>query len=325
MSGTLVFNHHSLPFDHHSLADAAIPDFLKVCIEAKNAGLSTILIDELVDKNWFRQELSSGYFFQDWYNKFKDGDSRDLLRAFRTIATQQPFFNATDIENEAELFDVYLFGSSYIALTAAAWHIAPILSFETRDPWRTALLTVDVEQIDLNTKDLVSEQVEIQNWFNYPVFSKSVATILAMRDVLLSSGRAVVAQAEMLYPFVVLCGKSKQQLSKWSASETIFEQIKKSLFGLNAFCEKWQSGQFDYYSADNLKESGLPFRVNGESETVRNNPALKRERMFWLPSGILRFFEDHIKLAYGYRLHFYPDQTEKKIYVGYIGTHLKLN
>lgn len=325
MSGTLVFNHHSLPFDQCSAADAAIPDFLKVCVEAKNAGLSTILVDESIDASWFRQELSPGYYFQDWYNKNREGDQRDSLRAFRSIATQQPFFNPQDIKNGVELFEVFLSDSSYAALGAAVWHISPIVSFATREPWLTTPLTVNVKKIELDTEELVSENVEIPNYFNYTVFSKDIAEILAQREALLLSGREVIVQAETHYPFIVLCGKSKQQLLKWSAGITIFGQVKRSLLELNSFVEKWQYGQFDYYSADNLNKSGLPYRVSRESESVRDNPALKKERMFWLPSGVEAFFEEHIKLTNGYRLHFYPDQTEKKIYVGYIGPHLRLN
>lgn len=324
MTGTLVFNHHSLPFDHRSSADIAVPVFLKICIEAKNAGLTTILVDESTDANWFRQELSPGYFFQDWYNKYKDGYQGDVVRVFRAIATQQPFFNARDIENGSELFNVSLVGSSYTALTAAAWHIAPIVSFETRDPWLTTPLAVDVEKIDLDTEDLVEDQVKILNYYNYTVFSESLTRILAERDAQLSSGREVVSQAEKLYPFLILCGKSKQQLSNWSAGMTIFKQVKRSLVELNSFSERWQSGQFDFYSADNLRKSGLPFKVSGESESVRNNPVLKKERMFWLPLGVERYFGEHIKLTNGYRLHFYPNNADKKIYVGYIGPHLRL-
>lgn len=325
MSGTLVFNHHSLPFDQSSLADAAIPDFLKICVEAINVGVSTILVDTSIDGSWFRLELSHRYFFQDWYNKYREGEHQDKLRAFRTIVTRQPFLSSRDIEKGAELFDVRLFDISYTALTAAAWHMAPIISFETREPWCTNPLTVNIEKIDIDTEDVVADSVDIPNYFSYAVFLKSLSALLAERDALISSGQELLAQFDTLYPLLILCGKSKQQLSKWSACTTIFNQVKKSLLALSSFSEKWQSGQFPFYSIDNLKKSGMPYRVSCESECVHNNPALKKERMFWLPSGVECFFEDHIKLANGYRIHFYPHYTEKKIYVGYIGPHLRLS
>ncbi len=93
---------------------------------------------------------------------------------------------------------------------------------------------------------------------------------------------------------------------------------------LNYFAEKWQSGNYSFYSSENLRESGMPYRVSSESSSVRDNPTLRKLREFYLPSGIRCFFEEHVKLSNGFRIHFYPNDDNKKIYVGYIGPHLKL-
>jgi hypothetical protein len=69
MTPCLVFNHHSLPFATVNDADNAIPDFFKVCIRSQNVGLATIIVDGIVDRNWFRLELAEGYFWQDWHGK----------------------------------------------------------------------------------------------------------------------------------------------------------------------------------------------------------------------------------------------------------------
>jgi len=68
----------------------------------------------------------------------------------------------------------------------------------------------------------------------------------------------------------------------------------------------------------------LPFDHCNTAETVRNTPSLKREREFWLPNGQKKYFEQHIKMSSGYRLHFFPDNETRQVYVGYIGPHLKL-
>jgi hypothetical protein len=108
MTPCLVFNHHSLPFATANDADNAIPNFLKVCIKSQNVGLATIIVDETVDRDWFRLELSEGYFWQDWHRKNQYGGSRDIIRAFRSLATRQPFFSTEDIENGVDLFEVSL-------------------------------------------------------------------------------------------------------------------------------------------------------------------------------------------------------------------------
>ena len=71
MTTYMVFNHHCFPFDSQEKAEDALPDFLKLCLRAQNIGLDTILMDDSVDKTWFRLELSSGYFWQDWYKKIQ--------------------------------------------------------------------------------------------------------------------------------------------------------------------------------------------------------------------------------------------------------------
>jgi len=46
MSFWLVFNHHSLPFENQYEAVQAVPEFIQICLKARNKGLRTILMDE---------------------------------------------------------------------------------------------------------------------------------------------------------------------------------------------------------------------------------------------------------------------------------------
>ena len=57
---------------------------------------------------------------------------------------------------------------------------------------------------------------------------------------------------------------------------------------------------------------------------VKQTPKLKKERLFYLPNGNSVFFENHVKLSKGFRIHFFPDPKNEIIYIGYIGKHLKL-
>lgn len=61
--------------------------------------------------------------------------------------------------------------------------------------------------------------------------------------------------------------------------------------------------------------------ISGEGETVKQNPILRAFREFEI-NGQKEFFEKHIKnLSNGYRIHFF--EKNEKIYIGYIGKHLK--
>ncbi|MDY0360599.1 MAG: hypothetical protein RBR08_04015 [Desulforegulaceae bacterium] len=325
MTDCMVFNHHSLPFDHSDYAKEAVPDFLKICIKAKNAGLKTILVDQSVDKSWFLIELAPGYYWKNWHDQNLKGKNRDMLRAFRSIATQSPFFNTEDINEGADVFEVSLNGCmDYSALSAAAWHDSPILSFSTRAPWTVSPLTVDISKMNLENGEIEEQKCEIQNFYNYFVFQKFLPELIEKRNQSLLSGKEVLLLFEEYYPGVVLCGKSEQQLNSWSGSLTILEQVKKSVSVLNDFALQWKSNEIKEFRIESLKNLGLPFKVSGESQTVRDNPKLRRDREFWLPSGKQEFFEMHIKMSAGYRLHFYPDNETCRIYVGYIGPHLRL-
>ncbi len=325
MKNCLIFNHHSLPFDTRDAADRAMPEFLKICIEAKNAGLKTILADQTVDPSWFRLELFQGYYWKNWHDQQATARNLDAIRAFRSIATQSPLFNMQDADKGADLFEVTLCGrKDYSAVCACAWHEAPMVSFETREPWIDSPLQVQVSRLNIETAEIDCENVEIQNFYSYAIFHRHLPELLDRRDAGLASGKEIVKQLEELYPGVLLCGKAPQQLNNWSASLTILEQVKHSLLILSQFVVKWQRGEISDYRAETLRDCGLRFEVSGESTTIRNTPKLRSEREFWLPIGKQAYFEQHIKLASGYRLHFYPDSETHQIYIGYIGPHLPL-
>lgn len=328
MTACLVFNHHCLPFDSPQRADEAVPDFLKLCIKAQNIGLGTILVDESIDKDWFRLELANRYFWQDWHNKVQSGDdlaTRDQIRAFRSIATRQPFFSMDDIENLSDLFEVrFNEDSSFEALRAAAWYDSPLVGFPTRSPWMASPIHVSVTQLDQET-EIRQSTLELINFFSLGIFEQHLPEFLEKRNDLLRSGRTIFDEKETLFPGLIFCGKTPQQLCNWSAGHIILHQVKEILTVLNHFCEVWGNDSFPAYHHDALKVLGLNHAVSGESSTVLNKPRLRAEREFWLPCGRKEVFQNHAKLNNGFRLHFFPEPDSKKIYVGYIGPHLRLN
>lgn len=324
MTACLVFNHHSLPFDTVEAANQALPDFFKICIQSKNVGLSPVLVDETIDKSWFRLALTNHYFWQDWYNQNKDGDNRERIQAFRSIATQSPLFSTSDMDAGADLFEVSFHGTSdYSAIRAAAWHDAPLASFPTRELWIRSPLDVKVETLDI-TGEIITTPKGLLNFYDLSIFEKELPHLIEQQNARVRSGKEIYEKRDELYPNITFCGKAQQQLNSWSAQTAILTQVKESLTILNGFSEKWRNGEFFHYSAEALIESGLNHQVSGESTSVMDNSRLRSEREFWLPEGRKVVFEDHIKLSHGYRIHFYPDTRSKHIYVGYIGPHLRL-
>ncbi|MBE0502073.1 MAG: hypothetical protein IBX47_11615 [Desulfuromonadales bacterium] len=185
-------------------------------------------------------------------------------------------------------------------------------------------MQVTVETLD-EAGEIVSQLLNILNFYSSESFENEAVALRQQRNSLVKSGKELLEKQERLFPNLTFCGTAPQQLNQWSASKTILEQVKESLSSLNLFCEKWADETYDSYRHELLREVGLNHKVSGESDTVMRDPRLKRQRVFWLPEGRKEFFENHVKLSNGYRLHFFPDNKKKHIYVGHIGPHLKLS
>lgn len=326
MNDSLVFNHHALPFDSTETADAELPDFLRLCVRAQVAGFRVVLLDESCDANWFRLELSPGYFWQDWHNRHGgDGENRDMIRAFRTIATRQPFFSTEDLDRGCDLIEVFLQDSqeSLDALLAAVWHESHLISLPTRFPWNRS--PVDAVVVSLDASDHLQEiPTRIVNLCSLRVWADLEPEIRERKNAAIRSGKLLLKEWQRLYPALSVCGKAFEQLSRWSHGLKLLDQVKESLAVLNAFSEKWGSRDIPDYFHDALRTLGLNYNVSGESASVSQNPSLRKHREFWLPSGKQAYFENHIKLMGNYRLHFYPDAEARIVFIGYIGPHLPL-
>ena len=68
----------------------------------------------------------------------------------------------------------------------------------------------------------------------------------------------------------------------------------------------------------------LGFNARNESDSVKNNSKLKELRKFKKPNGLYSYFYNHISFYGNFngRIYFKADDNLKKIYIGYIGTHL---
>ena len=77
------------------------------------------------------------------------------------------------------------------------------------------------------------------------------------------------------------------------------------------------------YQLEINKKKINDFTYSGESESVRVNPELREKRKFKMENGEEYYMFQHIKnLPDGNRIYFYK-KSDEKIYIGYIGKHLK--
>ena len=119
----------------------------------------------------------------------------------------------------------------------------------------------------------------------------------------------------VLFKKIVFCDSAYQYLASYSPAE--FNQIISRLLELDRYNQTWSQGVF----APSHVTLGSNLKVSYESTTTNNNPKLSALRWFKLPDGRKEYFEPHIKMG-NMRIHFFPDNNNHTIYVGYIGPHL---
>lgn len=126
--------------------------------------------------------------------------------------------------------------------------------------------------------------------------------------------RNLWSKRDKLFPNIILCGEVEEQISKIGNSG-YFNQIVQRLRDFNMAISEWKSGVFNYRDINNR----FPLRISPESD--RTMDRFGNERICNLPNGGTALFMLHIKTG-DLRFHFYPDNTNRKVYVGYIGPHL---
>lgn len=119
----------------------------------------------------------------------------------------------------------------------------------------------------------------------------------------------------ILFRRIILCDSAYKNLKNYSSTE--FSQIVERLIELDRYNQTWSVGSF----APANVTLGTNLKVSYESNTTNNNPKTSALRWFQVPNGDSKYFEPHIKMG-NFRIHFYPDEKEHIIYVGYIGPHL---
>lgn len=328
MSQPLVFNHHALPFKSADEARAALPEFLRVALKCQRYGYDVVLLDESLDKSWFEIELAPHYVWRNWYDEVRNNSNlKDTVRAFRSLATQQPLLTALQQETVGFTCETGLEGETDGRVALLACHILNtfLLSLPTTDTWCRHQLSIWVLELSDDSGDLSPSPAQLNNIYSRDSLAFHEQALKQCRADQLASGRDLWNKRTTLFPKLFFLENAiGNQLKNWSHPPDILHKAADVLAILNEFVTRWQAGDFADYQHTHLKSCGLSTEVSGESSSVKEQAAKRSEREFWLPTGYKVFCENHAKLRDGYRLHFYPDTAKRKIYIAYLGPHLKL-
>ncbi|MDM8561120.1 hypothetical protein [Candidatus Parabeggiatoa sp. HSG14] len=314
-----IFNELSImPFTNRYEAKNGLETFINTCVKARDIGIQTLHLHKNIGKSLHELQIAPDYTVSQW---LQDSEvEKDLKRKFRRIITKTPLISDEEAiakeQNILSEFKIKIDDEIKIAEGLGAAYLLDILcvSFLSHDLWKTDEIQniehwyFEENGIDITTIVAVKHAskpnhlAEHKTWFEQK-----------KRDSLQKSRDLWELRCEF-FPYLTLCGQVEKQLTRVGIQSKFFDQIIEKLKRLNEYAKNWQAGS---YSSNDVKRYGLD--VSGESDNTLNKYG--RQRKFRLLDGKKALFEKHIKTG-DLRFHFYPDEENKVIYVGYIGSHL---
>ncbi|EEY39507.1 hypothetical protein [Vibrio mimicus] len=325
MSNGIVLNHHSLPFASKEDADNGLLAFFTVLKVCRTAGLKILLVDDDQDKSLMGLELANGYFVRNWFaSAGKVAELADWCRFLKSLETKQPLFETVDIESVGDTVEVGLpgEGSGKQVLLAAFYFETFLASFTALAAWANSHIKVWVFELGATPEQRGETLLNLSDSVSLGVHGDELKQ---RRNALLKTAKDIWLQRADLFPHITLLpNQIGTSLQGWSARQDVLLKARDALNVLESFSDKWLADEYVEYRHEYLRDLGLAAEVSGESDSVNNDPKKKKERMFWLDDGRHVYCENHVKLPDGYRLHFYADSANKRIYVAYLGPHLTL-
>lgn len=120
---------------------------------------------------------------------------------------------------------------------------------------------------------------------------------------------------DTLFPRIVFCNVPEETIT----GEKYRDYFEKTFKDIQSFCENtWLTGSFNLQS---FQKTCIP-NASDESDSVYNDPKLRAFRESNIPNNGKQFWPLHIKKGGNLRIHFWPDNKNRKIYITYIGRHL---
>jgi hypothetical protein len=260
------------------------------------------------------QELAPGYNLAQWRNDQQV--DRDIRQLFRQYATKSPLLDGVleSVIERAGGCEATVEGCAGEGLLVAYLLDWIAISLPSDAVWDTARLSITfAEMTDGGGIDQIQDVLQHASTPQH--ISLHEPQLEAYRRTIARTGRELVEQIEHLLPRLRFCGHVIQALQDMGPNDPRFTWVRHCLFELNERCGHWVDGGFPH--------EGLRGCPSPESQAVANNQELRRLRVFRCPDGQERYFEWHLKhIGLNLRLHYFPEERERVVLVGYVGRHL---
>ncbi|WMJ72023.1 hypothetical protein RCC89_02385 [Cytophagaceae bacterium ABcell3] len=315
----LILNEASIPYDSIEVADEQLPNFLNIVSGAFDNRVKAILLSNEIDRGWFELPITPLHSLREWLALKRE--NRDFVRKVKFIITKTsaPQIPSSEIlvNERHQLSNFFLKSSKEISVPSlgAAYLLKQLaVSFASAQLWLPR--HIPLLHNELTTHGETRNEVIVNNCATIDSWEAYLKVINQQRKVNLKKSNDLWNNRREIFPNLIFCGASEGQLQNLQVADTVFNQLLSALEKLNNYCE-----DADSYSLQETVEY-TQLRISDESNSVKQNPKLRRHRMFMI-NGRKTFFGFHIKSFSGaLRLYFLPDRSEQKIYIGYFGKHL---
>ncbi len=311
---TVVYNEasHNLEYAPENLYQAKykFEEFIKFIFEVKKSKVITnIHYFDILNVSLFE-----GYTVSDWLND--DSVEHSIKSRFRLIydnyfipVTCDEGFNEAYVINEK---------CDEIESKGCSWAICSmespcIISAKTSLIWTQKKL--EVKYLRLSDEcEIVDERYFVRN-----ISDISDIELLEKNEndeifENITSAKDFWEKRNSLFPNLVFCDSAYENIKYTTKSHVC--SVMKRLKNMNTYF----AGNHSKYDP---KELGMDART--ESQSVKDSPELKKQRLFKMPSGKKEYFYDHLGFSgdYNGRIYFLPDVKKHRCFIGYIGKHLQ--
>ena len=296
----IVFN--SLSVEYNSIKNPndiknIISQFVEL-LHNINDSLDVIISDQLIYNFIINNKYGINEWFKDSTVEKKNKDyMRSILNKKISCFFDEEYSERLTIEYNTQKIETVCGLISYL-------QNQPMISLHTDVAWENSEIPGEYNGI----------LVSLRNFTNNNQFNSFKEDLLNSRYKNIYSGQDLWENRNELFKNLVFCESVKDQLY-YTPQLSHIQQIILKLQILNDYYKN-----NDYYSANILGHG-----ARTESDTVKSNPNLKRERHLKKPDGTFDYFYDHISFTGNYagRIYFLADDKKKIIYIGYIGKHLQ--
>lgn len=314
-----MFNELSLKkVDSKFTARSLMSEFISAANHASANGFTEIRMFEGVIQTLYQIPLCDDYNIDNWLN---DNDiNTDLKDKFKILIGTFPLFKNEELiageefarsefryEYEGTNWQVFGLGAACIYNTLA-------ISLLSNECWKSTVLPLQHYLVKHDgTDDTV--QTETKNFFNEESFNAHLDWWEKLRIDNLEKTRELWDRRADFFSNLEFSPEMEEQIKKLGFSKFLYQIIDR-LTSLDQFAKNWKAGNFDI----NAVNETTNLNISTESDSTLNKYGTLRK--FTVPGNGKEIFHLHIKTG-DLRFHFWPDNTSHKVYVGYIGKHLR--